>query len=448
MSRFQERFRTSGRGSSATGGAGAPSLTVRGLSKLFGGKRAVDGIDLHVEPGTFTVLLGPSGSGKSTLLRCVAGIETPTSGTIALGSQMVDGAGTHLPPERRNLAMVFQDYALWPHMSAEQNVAFALQRCRLDPQQRRDRARTMLDQVGLGGLHHRFPGELSGGEQQRVALARALVADPGLLLFDEPLSNLDADRRERLRVDIGAMVRRHGATALYITHDQAEAFALADMVGVLDQGKLVQLATPEEVYQQPASAFVARFTGLAGELPGTVVSCDEQGVTVGDVGGFVSGRVVGGRVAVGQPVHVLVRPSAVRLVDDEAPVPDPSAPGPSGPGAGPSIVGSRGAHRGAGCTSVLHGVVCDAAFRGWGYEHVVEVAGGHRLTGVPSHRRLPVHHRVQILLEQAGCLVVDDSSRTGRGTRDGTTASTPATPAHHLLGDEPAGELRPTRIPA
>lgn len=394
MSRFQERFRTSGRGSSATGGAGAPSLTVRGLSKLFGGKRAVDGIDLHVEPGTFTVLLGPSGSGKSTLLRCVAGIETPTSGTIALGSQMVDGAGTHLPPERRNLAMVFQDYALWPHMSAEQNVAFALQRCRLDPQQRRDRARTMLDQVGLGGLHHRFPGELSGGEQQRVALARALVADPGLLLFDEPLSNLDADRRERLRVDIGAMVRRSCATAVYITHDQAEAFALADRVGVLDGGRLVQFDTPEAVYEQPATTFVARFTGLAGELVGTRAGADGEWIRVDTPAGAVRGRPLGGgALAEGRAVRVLVRPTAVRLAEPDQPV-----------AAGPSLAG----------------VVCDAAFRGWGYEHVVELAGGSQLTGVPAARRIPFGDRVRVAIDPAGCLVAaEDGAAVGGGEVDG-----------------------------
>jgi iron(III) transport system ATP-binding protein len=174
-----------------------PSVVVSGLTKRFGAKTAVDGIDLVIEPGTFVVLLGPSGSGKSTLLRCLAGIETPTSGTITFGDQVVDGPGVHLPPERRDLAMVFQDYALWPHLTAEANVAFALQRRKLKAPERRERARSMLEQVGLGELSGRYPGELSGGEQQRVALARALVAEPGLLLFDEPLSNLDADRREQ-----------------------------------------------------------------------------------------------------------------------------------------------------------------------------------------------------------------------------------------------------------
>ena len=245
-------------------------IEVEALTRTFGHKVAVDAVDLVVDPGTFLVLLGPSGSGKSTLLRCLAGIERATSGSILFGGVEVDGAGGHLPPERRDLAMVFQDYALWPHLTAEHNVGFALKRHHLAAGERRRLARAMLDQVGLAGLYERYPGQLSGGEQQRVALARALVGRPGLLLFDEPLSNLDADRRERLRIDIGAMVRAQGATAVYITHDQSEAFALADVIGVLRAGRLVQIGRPEEIYRNPVDDFVARFTGLAGELRGRV----------------------------------------------------------------------------------------------------------------------------------------------------------------------------------
>jgi len=369
-------------------------VSVAGLVKTFGTKRAVDGIDLEIDPGTFVVLLGPSGSGKSTLLRCLAGIEEPSEGTIALGQRVVDGPGVHLPPEKRNLSMVFQDYALWPHLSAEQNVAFALQRRQVDPETRKQRARAMLDQVGLAGLAGRYPGELSGGEQQRVALARALVAEPGLLLFDEPLSNLDADRRERLRVDIGAMVRRSCATAVYITHDQAEAFALADRVGVLDGGRLVQFDTPEAVYEQPATTFVARFTGLAGELVGTRAGADGEWIRVDTPAGAVRGRPLGGgALAEGRAVRVLVRPTAVRLAEPDQPV-----------AAGPSLAG----------------VVCDAAFRGWGYEHVVELAGGSQLTGVPAARRIPFGDRVRVAIDPAGCLVAaEDGAAVGGGEVDG-----------------------------
>lgn len=369
-----------------------PRIEVGCLTKRFGGKAAIDSLSMVVEPGSFVVLLGPSGSGKSTLIRCLAGIETPTSGTIAFDDRIVDGPGHHMPPEQRNLAMVFQDYALWPHLTAQQNVEFALQRRRIGAERRRRQAATLLDQVGLSGLHERYPGQLSGGEQQRVALARALVADPGLLLFDEPLSNLDADRRERLRIDIGAMARRHGSTSVYITHDQAEAFALADVVGVMDRGRLVQLDTPEAVYQRPASAFVARFTGLAGELPGRVEVAEGDVLGVATCGGVIHGIAVDGRRSVGQAVRVLVRPSAAQLVEQTS---------------SDSVA--------AGSSSVIGGIVCDAAFRGWGYEHVVEVAGGYRLAGLSSYRRLPMGHPVQVILDRSGCLVVEDDLPAGHG---------------------------------
>ena len=213
------------------------------------------------------MLLGPSGSGKTTLLRCLAGIERITAGRSRSAARIGRRRAVHVPPEQRDLSMVFQDYALWPHLTALDNVAFALRRRGCRGPQCRERAAAMLDRVGLGALGQRYPNELSGGQQQRVALARALVADTGLILCDEPLSNLDADLRERMRVEISSLVREAGATTVYITHDQAEAFALADRVGVLEQGRLVQPGTPEEIYTQPATPFVARFTGLSGELP-------------------------------------------------------------------------------------------------------------------------------------------------------------------------------------
>ena len=185
-------------------------------------------MSLDVAPGTFLVLLGPSGSGKTTLLRCLAGIERIDSGLITIGGQTVADGRAHVPPDQRDLSMVFQDYALWPHLTALDNVAFALRRRRLPRAECRARAAAMLERVGLGEFARRYPNELSGGEQQRVALARALIADTGLILCDEPLSNLDADLRERMRVEISSLVREAGATTVYITHDQAEAFALAD----------------------------------------------------------------------------------------------------------------------------------------------------------------------------------------------------------------------------
>ena len=206
------------------------------LSKEFGEKLALDEVSLDVEPGTFVVLLGPSGSGKTTLLRCLAGIERPSMGSITIDGNLVVGGKTFVAPDKRHLAMVFQDYALWPHLTVRKNVAFPLANAQLSKSERDKRCSDLLERVGIEHLAERYPNELSGGEQQRVALARALAADVGLILFDEPLSNLDADRREQLRIEIATLTREAGATAVYITHDQSEAFALADKIGVLNLG--------------------------------------------------------------------------------------------------------------------------------------------------------------------------------------------------------------------
>ena len=383
-----------------------PAVEVADLTKTFGSKVAVDNVSLKVAPGQFVVLLGPSGSGKTTLLRCVAGIDRPSAGLLRIGGVDVDGPGTHLPPEKRDLAMVFQDYALWPHMTAEQNVSFALRRRRYNADERQSRSLLALAQVGLAGLEGRYPGQLSGGEQQRVALARALVAEPSLLLFDEPLSNLDADRREQLRVDIGAMVRRLGAAAIYITHDQAEAFALADVVGVLDRGRIVQLASPETVYRDPASEFVARFTGLAGELEGVAGEFDGSHLTVDVSGHEIYGRpMLGGPPEPGSPVRVLIRPTAAHFGGSDSPdlngralpavLSNISAPSASN--------GSEEGHIPPSAT--LDAVALDSAFRGWGYDHVVELAGGRRLSGIAHSQRLRFESRTQIVLSADGCLV-------------------------------------------
>ena len=225
----------------------AVGVSVNTLGKDFGEKRALDGVSIDVEPGTFLVLLGPSGSGKTTLLRCVAGIERPSSGIISIGGNVVVGGKTFVPPERRRLAMVFQDYALWPHLTVRKNVAYPLATSSLEKSERAGRCDDLLGRVGINHLADRYPNELSGGEQQRVALARALAAEVGLILFDEPLSNLDADRREQLRIEIATLTREAGMTAIYITHDQSEAFALADQIGVLNQGRLVQFHAREHL---------------------------------------------------------------------------------------------------------------------------------------------------------------------------------------------------------
>jgi iron(III) transport system ATP-binding protein len=364
----------------------ANPITIENLGKTYpGGNQALRDVSLDVAPGTFLVLLGPSGSGKTTLLRCLAGIERITSGRIAIGPRTMADGKAHVPPDQRDLSMVFQDYALWPHLSARDNVAFALRHRRqastgrrhLSRAECRSRAQEMLGRVGLGKLADRYPNELSGGEQQRVALARALIADTGLILCDEPLSNLDADLRERMRVEISTLVREAAATTVYITHDQAEAFALADQVGVLEGGRLVQAGTPEEIYTRPATPFVARFTGLAGELPVRMRDRGANGTVLVEPS---AGRAFHARAPVGpltgDTALVMIRPTGVRLCGDGSD-------------------GSEGHH--------LSGRVTDVAFRGRGYEHAVDLNEGTRLTGVFADVRAARGETVGLRLDPAGC---------------------------------------------
>jgi iron(III) transport system ATP-binding protein len=386
-----------------TGTTTTDALRVERLSKSFGPTRVLDGVSFSVEPGRFLVLLGPSGSGKTTLLRCLAGIERADGGSIRLGDRTLAEGRTHLPPDRRELAMVFQDYALWPHMTAAENVAYALKRRRPTKEQSAAKVAETLSRVGLGEHAERYPHQLSGGQQQRVALARALVAEPGLLLFDEPLSNLDADLRERLRVEIAALTRESGATVVYITHDQAEAFALADTVGVLEQGRLVQLAAPEDVYQRPASPFVARFTGLAGELTGRTDGAPHAGrvLCTTPAGSLVATAM--GAHGDGAPVQVLVRPAAVTLTHD---------PGDAGDGPAQSLAGT----------------VTDTAYRGRGYDHVVELADGSRLTGVFDRRACPRGARVRVSLDPDGCFAYPLSSTRPEGAEGDAVPLSDRTP--------------------
>jgi iron(III) transport system ATP-binding protein len=370
----------------------AERLSVSDVHKVYpGGSHAVNGVTFSVEPGTFLVLLGPSGSGKTTLLRTIAGIERATSGRIVIGENPVAGERIHLPPEKRDLSMVFQDYALWPHLSVTDNVAFALRRRNHSRSNCRSHALTMIDRVGLGRLADRYPGQLSGGEQQRVALARALAGDTGLLLCDEPLSNLDADLRERMRVEISSLVREVGATTIYITHDQQEAFALADQVGIMSRGELVQLGTPEEVYSSPATRFVAKFTGLAGELPVRLVGGNAQRGTV---------TVEPVAASCGRPIEAFRSPQAPTTGEAVLTI-RPGAVTVSGVGAS---------------DAPFQGRVVDVAFRGRGYELAVDLRGGGRLNGIHSERKIDRGSQVGLGVEASGCVVfadVDDTLASG-----------------------------------
>jgi len=254
------------------------AIVIGELTKLFpGGVRAVDALDLTIADGEFFALLGPSGCGKTTLLRTIAGLESPTSGTIRIGDRDV----TSLSPGTRDVAMVFQDYALFPHMTVEDNIAYPLKIRRQPRPARTAHARDVGAQLGLQGLMARRPAELSGGQQQRVALARAVACHPSVFLFDEPLSNLDARLRLEARTFLKRLQRELGVTTVFVTHDQAEALALADRIAVMDAGRIRQVGTPREVFGRPANTFVANFIGSTpmNLLPGVVTG---TGVRLGD----------------------------------------------------------------------------------------------------------------------------------------------------------------------
>jgi iron(III) transport system ATP-binding protein len=286
-------------------------VSAEGVVKRFGSVAAVDRVSLDVVPGEILALLGPSGCGKTTFLRLIAGFERPDGGSIRLTGTTVAGPGVFVPPERRHIGMVFQDYALFPHLSVAANVAFGMARQRrrgrtVLPQAEVDR---LLEFVGLAGLGGRLPHELSGGQQQRVALARALAPAPDVVLLDEPFSNLDAALRASVREEVRGILRAAGATAVFVTHDQEEALSLADRVAVMRAGRLCQVDTPARLYARPADPFVATFVGDADVLPGR------------SDGSLIETAIGVLRADAGAPVgdvRVIVRPEAVRLRLDGA----------------------------------------------------------------------------------------------------------------------------------
>jgi ABC-type Fe3+/spermidine/putrescine transport system ATPase subunit len=292
--------------------SGVVSVRLSGVEKRYGNQAVVCGINLHVPAGARCVLLGPSGCGKTTTLRMVAGLENPDSGTILLDNQVVSDPARRIqvPPERRHLGMVFQSYALWPHLNVFYNVAYPLQRAGVRASEIAERVRAALALVHLAGLEDRPPHALSGGQQQRVALARAWVARPQVLLMDEPLSNLDARLRDELRLEIASLCQEQRITLLHVTHDQAEALSLATHVAVMNRGRVAQFGTPQDVYHQPASLEVARFIGDTRVLHAVFTA---QGTV--KIGGVeVQARQVGAWRP-GSPCALAVRPEDVCLVD-------------------------------------------------------------------------------------------------------------------------------------
>ena len=293
------------------------SLSLENISKKFpsrdgGGEvTAVDNVSLSIEQGEFLTLLGPSGCGKTTTLRLIAGFEMPTAGRLFLdGKEITDQA-----PNKRDMAMVFQSYALFPHMSVYDNVAYGLQLQKLTRDDIKRRVSETLDMIGLGELGKRRPNQLSGGQQQRVALARALVMEPRVLLFDEPLSNLDAKLRVQMRSEIHRLQRRLNITSVYVTHDQVEAMSLSDRIVVMNNGRIEQIGSPEEIYRAPTSRFVADFIGRANFLPAVVQEQRDSQLTLSLMDSPITVKS-GVNAHAGDKVTVLLRPEAIKLRAD------------------------------------------------------------------------------------------------------------------------------------
>lgn len=332
-----------------------PDIKVENIGFAYGENRVVDGISFHVHEGEFFTLLGPSGCGKSTTLSAIAGFNDPSEGRILLGDRVLVDAKKkyYVPPESRDIGMVFQSYALWPHMTVQENVAMPLKIKKIPTSRHKSMIEKILEQVGLGSHQKRYPHELSGGQQQRVALARAMVYEPDMLILDEPLSNLDAKLREHARTWLKELQRDTGITTVYVTHDQQEAMYLSDRIAVLDAGRLAQVGTPEEVYDSPATPNAADFVGRCNFFDGEVAS--DGSIKLSNVEANLSNT--NAEVSVGQKTRVGIRPERLHIISSET----------------ESLV------------DTLPAKLISSAYVGIGYDHVFQV-GSQQISVVQSER--------------------------------------------------------------
>ena len=348
-------------------------IRLAGLTKSYGGAdvAAVTGLDLAIDSNCFLTLLGPSGCGKTTTLRMIAGYIKPDAGRIEVGGRLLSSPEHVVPPEQRGMGMVFQNYAIWPHMSVHDNVAFGLKLRKLSKAEIERRVGAVLELVNLAGYESRLPGQLSGGQQQRVALARSIVVEPSILLLDEPLSNLDAKLREHMRDELKQLQRRTGITFVYVTHDQAEALALSDQIAVLDRGRLQQFGPPAEIYGRPANRTVADFMGLINLLPGRVLNRNGSSGEIETEAGWRGRLDLPPAILAGAAIELAVRPEAIRLVP-------------------------------AAADSAFTGRIADQTFLGNLVELMVEVGSG-TLLRVESHPRqkFSTGERVAIALDES-----------------------------------------------
>ena len=354
-----------------------PGVTLKGLHKRYGDVGAVTGLDLRVEPGELVALLGPSGCGKTTTLRLVAGFLTPEAGEIWVGERCLSSPAAVVPPERRRMAMIFQSYALWPHMTVNQNVAYGLRLAKTPRAERDRRVAEMLKAVQLEGYGSRYPGELSGGQQQRVAVARALVVEPEILLLDEPLSNLDANLREDMRFEIRRLHELFAITTLYVTHDQAEAMVISDRVAVLQDGRVAQVGTAEELFERPRTRFVAEFIGKTNLIDGRA-----EGTATVARGGLRL-RVASASLTPGAPVAVSIRPHQIELA------PRASAVATATPE-----------------TNIFTGTVVRASYLGDGVDYQIQVEGSDLVLRVagPAPQRVRLGESVSVSVAVSACV--------------------------------------------
>jgi spermidine/putrescine ABC transporter ATP-binding subunit len=294
-----------------------PELEIRDLVKRYTAQSVIGPISLSVAAGEFVSLLGPSGCGKTTTLRCIAGFEAPSEGSILLNGTSIE----RQPPNRRNVGLVFQNYALFPHLTIFENVAFGLRLRRIGDAEVKQRVGQALELVGLPDLGERYPSQLSGGQQQRIAIARSVVLEPRILLFDEPLSNLDLKLRLTMRKELRELQRRLGTTAVYVTHDQGEALALSDRIVVMSNGRIEQIGSPREIYERPANTFVADFIGGSNLIDAVVVQVETGATIIRTSGGLIL-RASRKACCVGDRVVAMVRPERVRLITDAEAVVD------------------------------------------------------------------------------------------------------------------------------
>jgi iron(III) transport system ATP-binding protein len=323
-------------------------IEIERLTKSYDGVRAISEVGIAVAEKEFMTLLGPSGCGKTTTLRLLAGFLAPDSGTITVAGEVLSSPDRVVPPERRRMGMVFQNYAVWPHMTVLENIAFGLRYTGFDRRGHKARIERVVAAVGLEGLEDRHPGQLSGGQQQRVALARSLVVEPSILLLDEPLSNLDAKLRERMRFELKALQRRTGITFIYVTHDQSEAMVLSDRIAVFHRGEVQQVGTPREIYERPATMFVADFMGLVNKVPGTVLGRNGRTAIIGLGENRIAAIAAPGYV--GPTATVAIRPEAFSFA-----------------------TGSPSAHEGE---NRLRGTIVEATFLGNIIDYMVDVGDG------------------------------------------------------------------------